>query len=82
MIDVHRKFRLTSECLYVAVFVIDHYLSKKKLLKSQLHLLGVSSLLISSKYEEIYPPELKTILQVIDNAVTREQVCNLEFNIL
>ena len=67
VIDVHRKFRLTSECLYVAVFVIDQFLSKKKMLKSQLHLLGVTSLLISSKYEEIYPPSLQDFLSVSEN---------------
>lgn len=58
VIDVHRKFRLTSEALYVSVFIIDQFLSKKHLLKSQLHLLGVATLLIASKYEEIYPPTL------------------------
>jgi hypothetical protein len=34
IIDVHRKFRLTPEALYVAVFVIDQYMSKKRILKS------------------------------------------------
>ena len=27
IIDVHRKFRLMPETLYVTVFLIDHYLS-------------------------------------------------------
>ena len=44
--------------------------------------MGITALHIAGKYEEIYPPELKTILQVIDNAVTREQVCTLETQIL
>ena len=39
-------------------------------------------MLIAAKYEEIYPQELKTILTVIDNAVTREEVCRLESKIL
>lgn len=82
MIDVHRKFRLTSECLYVAVFVIDHFLSKKKLLKSQLHLLGVTSLLISSKYEEIYPPSLQDFLSVSENKFNKQQVIAMEKEIL
>lgn len=62
IIDVHRKFRLTSETLYVTVRCIDRFLSKQKILKSQLHILGVTSLLISTKYEEIYPPDLKELL--------------------
>ena len=28
IIDVHRKFRLNSETLYVTVFLIDRFLSK------------------------------------------------------
>jgi len=28
IIDVHRKFRLTPECLYVTQFILDQYLSK------------------------------------------------------
>ena len=55
IIDVHRKFRLLPETLYVTVFLIDRFLSLKQIKKSQLHILGVTSLLISTKYEEIFP---------------------------
>jgi len=34
IIDVHRKFRLQPESLYVNQLIIDQYLSKKKILKS------------------------------------------------
>lgn len=34
IIDVHRKFRLRPETLYSAVYLIDHYLSKKQIKKS------------------------------------------------
>lgn len=34
VIDVHRKFKLTSEALYVAVFIIDSYLCRKPIAKS------------------------------------------------
>lgn len=44
--------------------------------------LGITALHIAGKFEEIYPPELRTILQVIDNAVTRPQVCAMESDIL
>lgn len=71
------------ETLYVTVGIIDKTLMKwKNFKKSDLQCLGITALHIAGKYEEIYPPELKTILQVIDNAVTREQVCKLEFEIL
>ena len=37
---------------------------------------------IAGKYEEIYPPELKHLIKVTDNSITKEQVLKLEFKIL
>jgi len=47
-----------------------------------LHILGVTSLLISTKYEEIYPPELKDLLTVSENKFTRAEVLKMEKEIL
>ena len=82
IIDVHRKFRLVPEALYVTQFIIDQFLSKKHIPKSQLHLLGVATLLISTKYEEIYPPDLRDLLAVSENKFTRDQVIQMEKDIL
>jgi G2/mitotic-specific cyclin-B, other len=82
IIDVHRKFRLQPETLYVTVSTIDRYLSKVSIKKTQLHLLGVAALLIATKYEEIYPPDLKDLLNVSENKFTKEEVLKLENDIL
>lgn len=82
IIDVHRKYRLMSETLYVTVSIIDRYLAKVPIKKSQLHLLGVTALLIATKYEEIYPPELKDFLNISDNKFTKEEVLSLEHHII
>ena len=81
IIDVHRKFRLVPEALYVMQHVVDQYMSRKKIQKSQLHLLGVATLLIGSKYEEIYPPELRDLLQVSENKFSRDMVLQMELDI-
>jgi len=82
IIDVHRKFRLVPETLYVTVFLIDRFLSLKQIRKNQLHILGVTSLLIATKYEEIYPPELKDLLSVSENKFTRAEVLQMEKDML
>lgn len=82
IIDVHRKFRLRPECLYVTQLIIDQYLSQVKIQKSQLHLLGVATLLIATKYEEIYPPELRELLAISENKFNKEQVLTMEKEIL
>lgn len=66
------------ETLYVTISIIDRYLSKVAIKKSQLHLLGVSALLISTKYEEIYPPELKDLLSISENKFCKEEVLKME----
>jgi len=82
IIDVHRKFRLRPETLYVTVFLVDRFLSLKQIKKSELHILGVTSLLISTKYEEIYPPQLKELLNVSENKFNKAEVLKMEMDIL
>lgn len=39
-------------------------------------------MLISTKYEEIYPPELKDLLNVSENKFTKAEVLTMEAHIL
>ena len=46
--------------------------------------MGITAFHIACKYEEIYPPDLKTILKVIDagnNNLDKKQVLAMEFNL-
>ena len=81
--ELHYKFKMWPETLYVTVGIIDKTLMNwRNFKKADLQCLGITALHIAGKYEEIYPQELKTILTVIDNAVTRKEVCELESKIL
>lgn len=82
MVSVHAKFKLWSETLYLAVNLIDRYLSLFVVPKTQVQLVGVSSLLIATKYEEIYPPTVKDFLYVTDNAYSKKEVLEMEQKIL
>lgn len=42
----------------------------------------MTSLLISTKYEEIYPPNLDDLLSVSENKFTREEVLKMEMDML
>ncbi len=44
--------------------------------------MGVAALLIASKYEEIYPPELRDFVFLSDKAYTKEELLEMEFSIL
>ncbi len=58
IINVHIKFKLLPETLFLTINLIDRYLSFEVIEKQNAQLLGVAALMISSKYEEIYPPSV------------------------
>ena len=46
-------------------------------MRNKLQLVGIASLFISSKFEEIYAPELKDFVHVCDNAYTKEEILGI-----
>lgn len=58
MNEVHLKFRLLPETLFVAMNLMDRFLSREIVQVNRLQLLGTACLFISSKYEEIYSPSV------------------------
>ena len=54
--EVHRKFELMPETLYLTINIVDRYLSVKTVPRRELQLVGISSMLIACKYEEIWAP--------------------------
>jgi len=51
MVEVQESFELNHETLYLAVKLVDLYLSNVMVSKETLQLLGAASLFISSKYD-------------------------------
>jgi G2/mitotic-specific cyclin-B, other len=74
LIEVHLKFKLVPDTLYLTVNLIDRYLERLEVSRPKLQLVGVTCLLIASKYEEIYPPELRDLVYICDRAYTRQDV--------
>lgn len=82
LVEVHLRFKLVPETLYLCTSLIDRYLSKKEVTRSRLQLVGVTALFIASKYEEIYPPELRDLVYICDSAYTKEEMVQMEELIL
>jgi G2/mitotic-specific cyclin-B, other len=81
--ELHLKFKLWQETLYVTIGIIDKFLQiEPDFKKKDLQCLGITAIHIAGKYEEIYPPELKHLLKVTDNIITKESVLKLENKIL
>lgn len=78
LIEVHYKFKLFEETLYLTVNVVDRYLQKGPRISTRdLQLVGVTSLLIASKYEEQFVPELRDLTYICDDAYTSGRVSPL-----
>ncbi|KAH9489141.1 G2/mitotic-specific cyclin-B [Bulinus truncatus] len=80
--QVHTRFRLLQETLYLTVSIIDRYLQVKPISRQRLQLLGVTAMLIASKYEEQYAPEVADFVYITDNAYTKQDVRDMEQDIL
>ena len=82
LIDVHMKFKLASETLFLAVNILDRYLVKNQIPREKFQLLGISCLFLASKFEDIYPPDLKECLFVTENSYTKDDLLKIEGEIL
>ena len=82
LIDVHLKYKLVPQTMYIAVNLIDRYLSKNDTTRAKLQLVGVTAMFIACKYEEIYPPELKDFVYITDGAYVKSDVLKMEYKML
>lgn len=78
LVDVHLKFKLQSETLFLAVEIIDRFLDKRLVSRHKLQLVGVVAMLLAAKYEEIFPPEVKDFIYIAANTYSREDILRME----
>uniref|UniRef100_A0A8C4SCA5 Cyclin B3 n=1 Tax=Erpetoichthys calabaricus TaxID=27687 RepID=A0A8C4SCA5_ERPCA len=82
MVEVQENFELNHETLYLSVKLVDHYLSEVICMRESLQLIGSTSMLLASKFEERCPPCVDDFLYICDDAYKREELINMEMNIL
>jgi len=83
MMEVCMEFQMKRETLYLAINFVDRYLSLQENLEAdKLQLLGVTTLYVASKLEEIIPPKLCDFIQSTDNSSTSSQINELETDLL
>ncbi|XP_057452490.1 G2/mitotic-specific cyclin S13-7-like isoform X3 [Lotus japonicus] len=82
LLEVHNRFKLMPETLYLTINILDRYLSSTDIPKKELQLVGISSMLIACKYEEIYPPQMIDLVSISNDAYTKHQIHSMERSIL
>jgi hypothetical protein len=76
------KYRLRPETLFLAVNLIDRYLSVRTVMRKKLQLLGVVCMLIATKFEEIDPPKVSELVYITDNTYTKAEILSMECTVL
>jgi hypothetical protein len=78
LVQVHNRFGLLPETLFLTVNYIDRFLSQKIVSIGKLQLVGATAILVASKYEEINCPSLGEIVYMVDNGYTADEVLKAE----
>lgn len=82
LIEVHGKFRLLPETLYLAINILDRFLSLRVVSLVKLQLVGVTAMFIASKYEEIIHPSISNFTYMSDGGYSDEEVLKAERYVL
>uniref|UniRef100_A0A2N9G424 B-like cyclin n=1 Tax=Fagus sylvatica TaxID=28930 RepID=A0A2N9G424_FAGSY len=78
LIEVHYKFELMDETLYLTVNLIDRFLAAQPVVRKKLQLVGVTAMLLACKYEEVSVPVVEDFIVISDKAYSRKEVLEME----
>ena len=83
LVEVHLKFKLVPEVLYLTVNLIDRFLEKEQIMRNKLQLVGLTAMFIASKYEDqIFATECRYFVYISDKLYTRDDILRMEGSML
>jgi hypothetical protein len=84
MVEIHLRLRLEPATLYLGVSLLDQYCESNQVELSELLLVGMTALFLASKYEETRgkPPDVDLCLYAMTNTHTREELLQMEMQML
>ncbi|GAA6052176.1 hypothetical protein JCM3770_001257 [Rhodotorula araucariae] len=82
LVEIHTKFRLLPETIFLAVNIIDRFLSVRVVSLVKFQLVGVTALFIAAKYEEVVCPSVQNFLYMTDGGYTDEEILKAERYVL
>ncbi|GAA5993901.1 hypothetical protein JCM5350_000116 [Sporobolomyces pararoseus] len=89
LLQVHMRYHMLPETLWIAVNVIDRFLSNRVVSLVKFQLVGVTAMFIAAKYEEIMAPSVEEFVYMTEGGYSREEILkgerimlqSLEFNV-
>ncbi|GAA5963351.1 hypothetical protein JCM21900_002047 [Sporobolomyces salmonicolor] len=89
LLQVHMRYHMLPETLWIAVNIIDRFLSNRVVSLVKFQLVGVTAMFIAAKYEEIMAPSVEEFVYMTEGGYSKEEILkgerimlqSLEFNI-
>ena len=78
LVQVHHRFSLLPETLFLTVNYIDRFLSVKVVSLGKLQLVGATAIFVAAKYEEINCPSVQEIVYMVDQGYSVEEILKAE----
>lgn len=78
LVDIHSKFRLLPETLFLAQNIVDRFLSLRTISLHKLQLVGLTAMFIAAKYEEVLCPSVQNFLYLAEGGYTDEEILKAE----
>ncbi|RKF71900.1 G2/mitotic-specific cyclin cig1 [Golovinomyces cichoracearum] len=78
LIQVHHRFSLLPETLFLCVNYVDRFLSSKIVSLAKLQLVGATAIFVAAKYEEINCPSVNEIVYMVDGGYTADEILKAE----
>lgn len=78
LVQVHHRFTLLPETLFLSVNYIDRFLSCKIVSLGKLQLVGAVAIFIAAKYEEVNCPSVQEIVYMVDGGYSVDEVLKAE----
>lgn len=74
LLQVHMRYHMLPETLWIAVNLVDRFLSARIVSLAKLQLVGVTAMFIAAKYEEILAPSVEEFVFMTENGYSREEI--------
>ncbi|KAF2102731.1 hypothetical protein NA57DRAFT_32881 [Rhizodiscina lignyota] len=78
LVQVHHRFTLLPETLFLSVNYVDRFLSCKVVSLGKLQLVGATAIFVAAKYEEINCPSVQEIIFMVDGGYTMDEILKAE----
>lgn len=82
LLQVHLRYHMLPETLFIAVNIVDRFLSNRVVSLIKLQLVGVTAMFVAAKYEEIMAPSVEEFVYMTENGYTRDEILKGERIIL